>query len=162
MAVTRRPVSQRPVCSFRKGKGPALSNGFLSIPRLSESLLSSPHPPASSLTGLAFFLLPGIRTPTSSGNGAGPGLPFNLLNAEKCDRGNVAEDKMPHWVHGSTAPELRPFIHLSPPLLRKTTPRASRSVATNLAGNLNCLLKNLLPYISSSPWAGLSLSLLQP
>lgn len=60
------------------------------IPRLSEPLLSSPHPPASSLTGLAFFLLPGIRTPTSSENGAGPGLPFNLLNAEKCGRGQDA------------------------------------------------------------------------
>lgn len=158
MAVTRRPVSQGPACCFRKGKGPALSNGFLSTPRSqdsqSHSCLHRTLLQAASLVWLSSFYLGSELRPLQR---TVLGLGSHLICLMQR---NVAEDKMPHWVHGST--QLRPFIHMSPPLLRKTTPRASRSVATNLAGNLNCLLKNLLPYISSSPWAGLSLSLLQP
>lgn len=54
VAVTRRPVSQ-----LQKRHRAALSDGFLSIPGLSEPLLSSSHRPVGSLAQLAVFLLPG-------------------------------------------------------------------------------------------------------
>ena len=91
------------------------------------------------------------------------GLDSHLFSAEKCDAGWPTQDALlGRWLD---CPQLHPLIHV-PPLYHKEDNALSlghQEVWQQPCYTLNCSLKkNLLLYISSNLWAGLSFSSLQP